>query len=67
MTLKEFARKYEIPYSLVWQASYDVQPAASMHRNKDFSEKELYRSVMHILSMRMLEKSRQAGDLCIIV
>ena len=63
MTIKEFSMKYEIPYSLAWQASYDVKPAETIRRNKDFSEKDLYRSVMHLLSQRALEKSRQAGEI----
>ena len=61
MTIKEFAKVYEIPYSLAWQASYDVRPTSTLERNKDFSERELYESTMHILSQRALEKSRQGG------
>jgi len=61
VTLKEFAKQYNLPYTTVWQASYDVKPASTEYRNKDFDEEELYQSVIHLLSRRSLEKARQAG------
>ena len=61
MTLKEFAEVYNLPYTTVWQASYDVKPRSTEYRNKDFDEEELYKSVTHMLSQRSLEKARQAG------
>jgi hypothetical protein len=63
MTLKEFARKYEIPYSLVWEASYNVKPTATIQRSKDFPEFELYASIMKLLSRRALKKCEQVGKI----
>lgn len=61
MTIKGFAEKYEIPYSLAWQASCNVTPVATMTRNTDYPEEEMYREVQHILNERSLEHGKQVG------
>lgn len=42
MTLKEFANKYQIPYNVVYEASYKVQPISTVRRDRDFPEKQLF-------------------------
>ena len=45
MTIKEFSQKYEIPYYIAYNATVGLKPVASILRDKDFVEAELYRNV----------------------
>ena len=63
MTIREFAKKYEISYHLAWEASYDVKPVSTITRDKDFPEDELYHSVMRILSSKIQDCYNRTNDL----
>ena len=52
VTIKAFAKKYGVPMSIAFEASYDVQPKATMERDKDFDEQEMYDSLVKILDKR---------------
>lgn len=41
MTLKDFSRKYDIPYGVVYAASYKVQPVCGDVYEREYPEKEL--------------------------
>ena len=41
MTLKEFARTYQIPYHTVYEASYKVSPISTDMKDREWPEKEL--------------------------
>ena len=53
MTIKEFANKYRVPYHVAYNASYKIKPYASMERDKDFSEKELFEETKKMLESRL--------------
>ena len=53
MTLKEFAEKYKVPYHIVYESSYMVQPVGTMQRDRDFPEDDLFDAVDKILNKRM--------------
>ena len=53
MTLKEFSVKYDVPYHLVYGASYRVQPRATLIREKDYTEESIYTAVKDVLKNRV--------------
>ena len=53
MTIREFADKYEIPYSIAYEASYKVSPVGTLKRDKDFPEDELFAAADKLLEKRM--------------
>lgn len=57
MTLKEYAQKYQIPYFIVYEASYKVQPEATFVRERDYREDDLTIAVMEVAKKR-IEKHR---------
>ena len=42
MTIAEVAGKYNVPYSVAYEASYGVEPVATLERDKDFPEDKLF-------------------------
>ena len=57
MTVKEFANKYQIPYSIVYQASYDVKKINEY--DCSYHEKELFNAVNNILARRIKKATEQ--------
>ena len=57
MTIKEFARKYDIPYHIAYNATVGLKPTASIWRDKDFVESELFKRVSDILNDRADRKA----------
>ena len=57
MTIKEFSQKYEIPYYIAYNATVGLKPVASILRDKDFVEAELYRNVNRMLNDRADRKA----------
>lgn len=53
MTLKEFAKKYGVPYSIVYNASCRVHVAPTFMKNRDFPADELQTAVINELSARV--------------
>ena len=41
MTLKEFSKQYGIPYHIVYEASYKVQPISTDLRDREWPEHDL--------------------------
>ena len=62
MTLKEFSKKYEVKYGVVYAASYLVKPISTMQRDRDFPEEELYRQVTKELHRRAVKYTELAKD-----
>lgn len=62
MTLKEFSRKYDVPYHIVYTASYKVQPESTWFKDKDYPEKELREQVL-IISSKAVEKHMRLMEL----
>ena len=52
MTLKAFAEKYKVSYTLVIEASAKVPHIATMERDMDYSEKDLYEAVLDKLECK---------------
>lgn len=52
MTLKAFAEKYGVSYTLVVEASISVKHIATIERDMDYSEKDLYEAVMYKLEVK---------------
>lgn len=57
MTIKEFSEKYEIPYYIAYNATVGLKPVASILRDKDFIEAELFRNVDRMLNDRADRKA----------
>ena len=52
MTIAGFARKYEVPITYATLASYSVRPVATMERDVDFPEHEMYLSLLNVLATK---------------
>ena len=52
MTLKAFAEKYNVSYTLVCEASAKVNHVATMERDVDYAEKDLYNAVLDKLEKK---------------
>lgn len=61
MTLKAFAHKYKVPLPIVREASINVPTVATMDRDHDFLEQNLYGATLHILCKRR-NKARELSD-----
>ena len=62
MTLKAFANKYKVSYTLVCEASAKVDHVATMERDCDYLEKDLYNAVLDKLEAKRddaLEKAER--------
>ena len=55
MTIKEFAAKYCIPYHVAYKASFTVKPIATIFRDRDFKEDELYRETRKYIRRRLTD------------
>lgn len=53
MTIKEFAEKYDIPYTTVYNASYLVKNQPMEWKNKQYVEQELKDAVRESLNRKM--------------
>ena len=68
MTLKEFSKAYNVPYHIVYEASYKVPTESNLMRDRDFSERGLFDAVMEIADKRIekhtrvLERQRKIKD-----
>ena len=59
MTIKAFAEKYDIPYSLAYEASYDVRPTLRREGNKDFDEQEMKIALRMTIGRKVAKNSDQ--------
>ena len=62
MTIKGFANKYGIPYSIAYQASFEVHPVSTMIRDRDYPEGDLYRATKKLLAKRIEDKQKQVAE-----
>ena len=53
MTLKEFSRKYQVPYHIVYEASYKVPAISTMRKDREFPEKQLFVEVMSAVNNKI--------------
>ena len=53
MTLKDFSRKYDIPYSIVYAASYKVHPVYGEVYEREYPESELRSALYETVSSRI--------------
>ena len=53
MTLKKFADKYQIPYHVVYNASYLVTPASREIYDRQYREEELKKAVRKMTVRRI--------------
>lgn len=53
MTLKEFAQKYDVPYHIVYEASYKVPAISTMRKDREYPEKELFLEVRRVVTNRI--------------
>lgn len=61
MTLKEFSKQYGIPYHIVYEASYKVQPISTDLRDREWPEHGLLEET-HRLVCERITLHRQAMD-----
>ena len=61
MTIKEFADKYDVPYPLVFDASYSLTPDKKSGKN-EYSERELYRNAMLIINDRVEKYAKKTEE-----
>ena len=62
MTLKAFAEKYNVSYTLVIEASATVDHVATMERDCDYAEKDLYNAVLDRLESKRDTAMAKAGQ-----
>ena len=53
MTLKEFSRKYDIPYHVVYEVSYNVQPITTRLKQREWDEKGLFTETNRFVNDRI--------------
>ena len=58
MTLKGYAQKYKVPYHIVYESSYKVQPISTWIRDRDYPENELTEAILEIADERIEKYSR---------
>ena len=58
MTLKEFSKKYDIPYHLVYEVSYKVPYYLTEHSYREYHEDLLFKAVAGLL-IRRVDKNRE--------
>lgn len=58
MTIKGFSEKYQVPYYIVYEASYKVQPVGTWVRDRDFPEDRLFEETKKLVGKR-IEKHRK--------
>lgn len=61
MTLKEFALKYNVPYHVVYEASYKVPTVSTMRKDREYPEKELFLQVRRLVNARLKHHRELAG------
>ena len=49
MTLKEFSRKYNVPYHIVYEASYAVHPISTDRYDREYPEEGIRKEVANRL------------------
>ena len=60
MTKKDFARKYELSYGIVYEASYDIKPVATLTRDFDYNEEQLFSAVCDMMTRRIAKHRKKA-------
>ena len=58
MTLKEYAQKYGVPYHIVYESSYKVQPISTWIRDRDYPENKLTEAILEIAEQRINKHKR---------
>ena len=53
MTIKEFEKKYDIPYNIIYSATARVHSTSTMLVDRDYPEKELLDSVVQNLAVSL--------------
>lgn len=53
MTLKGFSRKYGIPYHIVYEASYNVQPVINDIYEREYPESDMVEALHKIICFRI--------------
>ena len=59
MTVKEFSEKYQIPYNIVYKATYIIKPYPSFRTDYDYKEEELKRETLRYANSRLKTLKRQ--------
>ena len=58
MTLKEFSDKYNVPYHIVYNASYKVHTVSNLQKDRDYDEADLFDATREQIRKR-IEKHRK--------
>jgi len=53
MTLKEFEKKYDIPYNIIYAATPYVRSTSTTMVDRDYPEKELMDAIVHNLAISL--------------
>lgn len=64
MTIKAFAEKYNVPNTLVTEAAVKVEHVATMERDVDYLEKDIYNAVLDLLEHKRDTAMAKATDCC---
>ena len=60
MTVNEFSDKYDVPYRIVYEATYKISPISPARRDREFHEKDMLRSVKQIAEKRFTKHKTMA-------
>ena len=63
MTIKEISKKYDIPYNIVYQATYGLEASKYYGRERKYDEKAVVHNLKAILQSRISRYSETLEDL----
>lgn len=58
MTIKEFSKKYRIPYNAVYEATYKVTPMSNGLHDREYPEEDLRREILKLTEERIRKHKR---------
>lgn len=53
MTIREFADKYNVPYHIIYEATYNVTAISTMRKDREYPEDELFNAASDLIEERI--------------
>lgn len=67
MTIKGFSEKYNVPYHIVYEATYKVPAVSTMQKDREYPEDDMHREVRSIVNSRLSFHMEKARKLSVIL
>ena len=65
MTISDFSRKYKIPHRVVYEASYQARLIEPESAYTEYSESDLLRSAVELITKRRNKHQAMADDMAV--